>query len=189
MFASEKLRPGPAPLLEVVTAIEVNATPAAVWKHVVEFTELPPPMEALFKLGIAYPIRAEIRGRGPGAVRNCLFSTGPFVEPIEVWDEPRLLSFSVTSNPAPLQEWTPYREIHPAHLNGFLVSEHGQFRLIPLPGGRTRLEGMTWYRHNMWPVRYWEVWSDHIIHAIHRRVLLHVKQLAEADREVKREEQ
>jgi hypothetical protein len=189
MFASEKLRPGPAPLLEVVTAIEVNAKPGVVWKHVVEFTELSPPTEALFKLGIAYPIRAEIHGRGPGAVRNCLFSTGPFVEPIEVWDEPRLLSFSVTSNPAPLQEWTPYHEIHPAHLNGFLVSEQGQFRLIPLPGGRTRLEGTTRYRHNMWPVRYWEIWSDQIIHAIHRRVLLHVKALAEADREVKLEKQ
>jgi uncharacterized membrane protein YhaH (DUF805 family) len=182
MFASEKLRSGPAPLLEVVTAIEVNAAPEAVWKHVVEFTELSPPTEVLFKLGIAYPIRAEIRGRGPGAIRNCVFSTGPFVEPIEVWDEPRLLSFFVTSNPAPLQEWTPYHKIHPAHLNGFLVSDHGQFRLIPLPGGRTRLEGTTWYRHNMWPVRYWEIWSGQIIHAIHRRVLLHIKHLAEVGR-------
>ena len=182
MFASEMLRPGPLPLLKVVTAIEVDAPVETVWKQVVEFSELPPPVEVLFKLGIAYPIRAEIQGHGRGAVRNCIFSTGPFVEPIEVWDEPRLLKFSVTSNPAPLQEWTPYHEIHPPHLNGFLVSEQGQFQLTPLPGGRTLLEGTTWYHHTMWPVGYWQLWSDQIIHAIHRRVLIHVKALAEGDR-------
>ena len=182
MFASEMLRSGPLPLLKVVTAIEVDAPVETVWKQVVEFSELPPPAEVLFKLGIAYPIRAEIQGHGRGAVRNCLFSTGPFVEPIEVWDEPRLLKFSVTSNPAPLQEWTSYHEIHPPHLNGFLVSEQGQFQLTPLPGGRTLLEGTTWYHHTMWPVGYWQIWSDQIIHAIHRRVLIHVKALAEGDR-------
>jgi len=31
----------------------------------------------------------------------------------------------------------------------------------------------------MWPTSYWQLWSDQIIHAIHRRVLTHVKQLAE----------
>jgi len=171
----------PPPLLEVVTALEVNAPPERVWRHVVTFSELPPPTEALFRCGIAYPIRAEIQGRGVGAVRNCIFSTGPFVEPIIVWDEPNLLKFTVTQNPAPMQEWTPYREIHPPHLKGFLVSRQGQFLLTPLPGGRTRLQGTTWYHHNMWPARYWGFWSDHIIHTIHRRVLDHVKQLSESD--------
>jgi len=179
MFASETLLPRPTPLLKVITSIEVNAPPEEVWKQVVAFAQLPPPNEVLFKLGIAYPIRAEIRGHGPGAVRNCVFSTGPFVEPIEVWDEPRLLRFSVASNPAPLQEWTFYHQIHPPHLNGYLVSDHGQFLLSPLPGNRTCLEGTTWYRHKMWPVSYWELWSKQIIHAIHCRVLRHVKDLAE----------
>jgi hypothetical protein len=104
-----------------------------------------------------------------------------FVEPIEVWDEPRLLKFSVTANPAPMQEWTPYREIHPPHLTGFLVSKQGQFRLTPLAGGRTKLEGTTWYQHGLWPANYWQLWSDHIIHTIHLRVLRHVKQLSEVD--------
>lgn len=179
MFAAERLAEGPAPLLKVTTAIEVNAEPRRVWQHVVSFSQLPPPTEALFALGIAYPIRAEIRGTGVGAVRHCVFSTGPFVEPIEVWDEPRLLRFSVTENPAPMQEWTPYRAVHPPHLDGFLVSRQGQFLLTPLPGGRTRLEGTTWYHHNLWPARYWQWWSDSIIHSIHARVLNHVRNLSE----------
>jgi hypothetical protein len=52
---------------------------------VIEFSKLPPPQEAIFKLGIAYPMRAQIAGHGPGAIRHCVFSTGAFVEPIEVW--------------------------------------------------------------------------------------------------------
>jgi hypothetical protein len=181
MFTSETLRPDPPPLLKVVTAIDVKAPVEAVWNHVVEFAQLLPPSELIFRLGVAYPIRAEIKGRGPGAVRNCIFSTGPFVEPIQVWDEPKLLRFSVDQNPAPLEEWTPYREVHPPHLKGFLVSQQGQFKLTPLPGGHTRLEGTTWYRHTMWPVSYWQIWSDQIIHAIHRRVLLHIRSLSELE--------
>jgi hypothetical protein len=33
----------------------------------------------------------------------------------------------------------------------------------------------------MWPVGYWQIWSDQIIHTIHRRLLLHVKALSEKD--------
>ncbi|HYL86129.1 MAG TPA: DUF805 domain-containing protein [Candidatus Angelobacter sp.] len=170
------LRP---PVFEVRTAMEVNAPPEKVWSQVVAFAEIPPPKELLFRAGIAYPIRAEISGHGVGAVRHCIFSTGPFVEPIEVWDEPRLLRFGVTANPAPLEEMTPYGHIDAPHLHGYFVSKEGQFSLTALPGGRTRLESTTWYQHTMWPAAYWHLWSDYIIHKIHRRVLEHIRMAAE----------
>ncbi len=160
---------------EVRTGIEVNAPPEKVWNQVVAFAEIPPPTELLFRAGIAYPIRAEISGHGAGAVRHCIFSTGPFAEPIEVWDEPRLLKFGVTANPAPLNELSPYGNIQPPHLHGYFVSKQGQFLLTALPGGRTRLEGATWYQHTMWPAGYWHLWSDYIIHKIHLRVLEHIR--------------
>ncbi len=167
------------PLFTVRTTIEIDAPVEKVWHHVVSFSELPPPHEWFFRAGIAYPTQAKIYGRGVGARRYCVFSTGSFIEPIEKWDEPRLLKFSVTVNPPPMEEWTPYSGIHPPHLNGFLVSRGGQFLLMPLAGDRTRLEGTTWYYHNMWPASYWQLWSDAIIHRIHRRVLNHVKFLSE----------
>ena len=179
MLVGERLVDASAPLLEVKSSLDVAAPPDRVWRHVVAFTELPPPTEWLFRLGVAHPQRAEMFGTGRGAVRHCVFSTGPFVEPIEVWDEPRLLRFGVTKNPPPMEEWTPYEHVHPPHLDGFLASERGQFQLIALPGGGTRLEGTTWYRHNMWPVSYWQTWSDYIIHRIHLRVLQHIKARAE----------
>jgi len=170
----------PVPAIFVVrSAIDVQASPERVWKQVVAFSEIPPPREWLFRAGIAYPIRAEIVGSGVGAERHCVFSTGAFVEPIEVWDEPHRLKFSVTANPPPMEEWTPYPHIDPPHLHGFLVSNGGQFLLTPLPNGRTRLEGTTWYRHGLWPSGYWRVWSDAIIHQIHMRVLTHIREEAE----------
>jgi len=169
-----------APKFEVRTSINVQAPPEQVWQQVVAFGEIPAPTEALFRAGIAYPTRAEISGRGPGAMRRCVFSTGAFLEPIEVWDEPRLLKFSVTASPAPLNEMTPYGHIEPRHLHGYFESEEGQFLLTPLPGGGTRLEGTTRYRNAMWPAAYWRIWSDYIIHRIHMRVLKHIKAAAEA---------
>jgi len=72
--------------------------------------EIAPPTEWIFRAGIAYPMRAEIVGNGQGAERRCVFSTGAFVEPIEVWDEPRRLKLQSL---APMQEWTPYSHIEP----------------------------------------------------------------------------
>ncbi len=177
--AEHFFKPQPG-IFEVKSSIEVNAPPEKVWQQVVSFAEIPPPQEAIFRAGIAYPIRAEISGHGPGAVRHCVFSTGPFVEPITVWDEPRLLRFSVTANPAPMNELTPYSHIEPAHMHGYFESHQGQFLLTELPGGRTRLEGTTWYSHTMWPEQYWHFWSDYIIHHIHLRVLRHIKKQTEA---------
>jgi uncharacterized membrane protein YhaH (DUF805 family) len=167
------------PVFVVRTAIDVQAPPEKVWREVVAFSEIPPPTEWMFRAGIAYPIRAEMVGSGRGAERRCVFSTGAFVEPIEVWDEPRLLKFSVALNPPPMEEWTPYAHIDPPHLHGFLRSEGGQFRLTPLASGGTRLEGTTWYQHGLWPSAYWRLWSDTIIHRIHMRVLRHIRDEAE----------
>ncbi len=164
---------------KVHSEVVVAATPEQVWKHVVTFSDLPDPDEWYFRTGLAYPKRAHIDGSGTGAIRYCEFSTGPFVEPIEVWDQPRLLAFRVTENPAPMHEWSPYSEVVPKHLHGYLISKHGQFQLTSLPDGRTLLEGTTWYQHGLWPGQYWRRWADAIIHRIHLRVLNHVKALAE----------
>lgn len=165
-------------LRSVVTTIEINATPDKVWENVVSFPQLKAPTEFIFKAGIAYPINATIKGKGVGAVRHCNFSTGSFIEPITVWDEPRLLKFSVDEQPEPMKEISFY-DIHPNHLHGYWVSKQGQFKLTALPNGHTLLEGTTWYVNKIKPVFYWTIWSDNIVHKIHRRVLKHIKTHAE----------
>jgi hypothetical protein len=165
-------------LRSVVTTIEIDAAPSKVWQNVVSFPQLKEPTEFVFKTGIAYPINATIVGTGVGAVRHCNFSTGSFVEPITVWDEPRLLKFSVEQQPEPMKEISPY-DIHPNHLHGYWVSKQGQFKLTALANGHTLLEGTTWYINKIKPGFYWTLWSDHIVHKIHNRVLEHIKEQSE----------
>jgi uncharacterized membrane protein YhaH (DUF805 family) len=176
---SESWLARPAPR-DVSTTIDIDAPPERVWPHVVGFAELPEPPQWFFRLGIAYPRRARIEGSGVGAVRRCEFSTGAFVEPITEWSPPSRLAFDVTSQPPSMTEWSPFREVHPPHLEGFMVSKGGEFDLTPLPGGRTRLEGTTHYTLAMYPQPYWTVYAELLLHAIHRRVLVHIKALAEA---------
>ncbi|WP_420456639.1 SRPBCC family protein [Rubrivirga sp.] len=176
----EAAAPPVAPLTPVTTAVEIAAPPDVVWRHVVAFSDLPAPDDWVFGTGIAYPVRATIDGSGVGAVRRCEFTTGAFVEPITVWEPGRRLAFDVLEQPAPMRERGLFGDVHAPHLDGYFVSERGQFLLTALPGGRTRLEGTTWYRHRIWPSAYWRLWSDAVLHRIHGRVLDHVRTLAEA---------
>lgn len=167
-------------LYEVQSSVVIDAPPAQVWPHVIAFSDIPEPTDWAFRAGIAYPMRARIIGTGVGAVRYCEFSTGPFVEPITRWEPNHRLSFDVIASPAPMRELSPYGDIQPPHLHGYLRSRRGEFRFVDLGDGRTRLEGSTWYEIEMGPEAYWRVWSDAFIHRIHLRVLQHIKQEVEA---------
>jgi uncharacterized membrane protein YhaH (DUF805 family) len=169
-------------LHQVNSSVVINAAPDKVWPQVIAFAPIPQPQDWMFRLGVAYPEFAHIDGTGIGAVRYCVFSTGPFVEPITTWEPGKRLAFDVASSPEPMRELSWYQDVHPPHLNGYLRSRHGEFRLIALDGGHTRLEGTTWYEIEMAPEPYWSFWSDLVIHRIHMRVLEHIKIEAEAQR-------
>ncbi len=168
-------------LHEVQSSVVIEAPPARVWPHVIAFAPMHEPLEPLFRLGIASPQYAQIEGTGVGAIRYCVFSTGEFVEPITAWEANRRLAFDVARSPAPLREWSPYRQLSPPHLDGYLRSRRGEFRLVPLEDGRTRLEGSTWYELEMAPEGYWQLYADYLIHRIHARVLEHIKSEVDAD--------
>lgn len=162
----------------VTTAVEIDAPPEAVWPLVVAFPPLSSERSWLFHTGIAWPTGATIEGSGVGALRRCEFSTGTFLEPITAWEEPARLAFDVAAQPDPMRELSPWGAIRPPHLERGFRSERGEFRLIALPGGRTRLEGTTWYALDLHPAWYWRLVAEPIVGAIHRRVLEHVRALA-----------
>ncbi len=168
------------PTFEVMSSVEIQATPEEVWKQVIEFPDITAEQEWFFALGIASPQRARIVGQGVGAVRHCEFTTGTFVEPITVWNPPFQLGFDVSEQPDPMVELTPYRHLHPPHLEHSFRSTRGEFRLIELGNHRTRLEGRTWYQLEIYPLSYWTLWTDWIVHRIHLRVLNHIQKTAES---------
>ena len=165
----------PASLFQVTTSIDLPASPERVWQTVLQPATLAPPTQPLLKAGVGYPEASHIEGSGPSAIRYCDFSTGKLIEPVLIWDQPRELRFTVAASPLPMQEWTPYAHLHPPHLDGFLVTRQGQFRLLPLPNGGTHLEATTGYQHHLWPEQYWRWWSDYIIHGIHEMVLADIR--------------
>lgn len=181
LVLAERKGSGPTPTRMAQSSVWVNAPIERVWETVVAFPRIPEPTEAIFRLGVAYPIEARIDGAGVGAVRYCDFSTGSFVEPVTEWAPPRRLGFDVAENPPPMRELSPHQNLSTPHMAGHMVSQRGQFRLTERDGG-VLLEGTTWYSHSIRPNWYWGPISDWIIHRIHHRVLNHIKQHAERGR-------
>ena len=165
------------PVYMAESSVIVDAPRTEVWKNVIAFPDITSPPEWYFRYGVASPLRARIEGQGIGAVRHCEFTTGNFVEPITIWDEPSRLAFDVTDQPEPLVEMTPYEHIHPPHLHGTFWSVRGEFELVELSENQTRLIGRTWYTIDMGPQIYWKQWTDFIIHRIHMRVLNHIQEV------------
>jgi hypothetical protein len=183
LMGAEYLEPPPVPRFQVQTSIEIAAPPEMVWARLVRFPALPKPTEWPFRYaGVAYPIEARLTGTGLTADRECHFSTGSFKEPILAWEPGRHFAFSVASEPLLMTETSPYGQIHVRHLDDHdFQPERADFVLAPLVNGGTRLEGTTTYINKMWPGTYWHFWTDAIVHSIHHRVFVHLKQLAEAD--------
>lgn len=178
----ESRQPYVSQIRDVTTTVVITGDINDVWHEVIAFSHIPEPTEFLFKLGIAYPTHAEIKGEGVGAVRHCNFSTGTFVEPITHWEVNERLAFTVSEQPIPMTEVSLYSRIHPPHLDWALRSEKGQFLLTNLGDGTIQLSGTTWYHVRMEPEPYWGWMSDHIIHLIHKRVLIHIKHTVETKR-------
>lgn len=161
------------------TCVVINADIETIWETVIAFPDIAEPPGSYFDFGIAYPIRARIEGHGEGAIRYCEFTTGSFVEPITAWEPPHRLAFDVTEQPDPMTELSPYRHVHPPHLEGSFRSTRGEFRLIPLKNGKVRLEGRTWYQLDIGPRFYWKILTQRIVHDIHLHVLNHIKRTCE----------
>lgn len=174
----------PPPTSVVVSSVDIAATPEEIWKLIPAIPPIPGNPEFPFQTGLAYPLRSEMEGEGVGAGRLCVLSTGPLREVVTAWEPGRLLRFDVISCPPSMRELSIYRDIHPPHLENFMVSEWGQFKLIPLDATHTRLEGTSQYHNRMWPAQYWIPISDWVVHRIHYRVLNFVK--AEAEKQVTR---
>lgn len=150
--------------LSVVSEITIAAPPEVVWQNVIAFPPIDAPPEPIFAV-VAMPLEANIDGSDPGATRRCVFTNGTFVEPIEVWNAPRELSFTVKEQPG--------------NLDRYLDVTRGQFLLTDNHDGTTTVRGTTWYRLRIFPTTYWKLWADTFLHAIHMRVLRHVKKITE----------
>lgn len=166
----------------VRTSIEIAAPPEKIWPYVVSFPTFDEPAKGLLRYaGAAYPVQATVSGEGVGVERYCVFTTGTAKEIVDVWDQPHRLHFRVLNQPPLMHEtsWVP--DLKTEHLKSeYVRSREGQFDLIALPNGHTLLQGTSWYDLSYWPTSYWHLWTDALVHGIHKRVLEHIKEEAES---------
>ncbi len=166
-------------IIEQTTVIEINAPASEVWRFVPAFPDITSQPGWLYRSGVAYPLRSEMDGAGVGATRRCVLSTGIMEETVTQWEPDHLLEFKVLTVPPAMSEASIYDHVETPHLHGYFIPQRGRFTLTPLPNGRTRLEGTSWYSHQIWPQAYWSPITERVVQGIHQRVLEHIKALAE----------
>ena len=162
------------------TEVTIHASPDRIWPYLFKLDALPLPQNALFKAGIAYPVSTRSEGEFVGAARKCVLSTGVMPERITALEKNRRLAFHVIDTPVCMREMNPFGEVHAPHLKGYYRCLEGEFRLIPLGNGWTRLEGTSQYAFNIYPAPYWALWTDHIVESVHLRVMNEIKKRSES---------
>lgn len=168
------------PLHAVHSSIVIKASPALVWRSVVNQPPFPEPTQWTFRSGVGYPVRIDLPEAKIGAVRRCQFSTGLVLERIDGLEPERRLHFTIFQQGPLMKELSPYH-IQPRHLDaGYVRSVAGEFVLTPLTDGTTLLETTSWYSSRYEPSVYWSALTNGIVHEIHGRVLRAIRVSAES---------
>jgi hypothetical protein len=147
----------------------IHATADQVWPHVLAFPEIPDrPDYWIFRLGLPYPTRTTNGGDFVGADRQCMFSDGIVIRERVAEFVPReKLTFDIVEQPT-----------HP-EAYGHITLHRGQFVLRDNGNGTTTLFGSSWYTLHVRPLWYFDLWTRDMTHAVHLRVMHHVRRLSE----------
>jgi len=159
---------------------DIDAAPAEVWRAVTANRETMPRPALPFRLGLAYPLSAELHGAGVGSERIGRFSTGVARERVTAWVPGRRLAFEVLNMPPVMRELSPWRTVHAPHTVGYFQTSWTTFELQALASGGTRLTVNSAHSLRLDPAPYWEPMARWAIHANSRRVLSHLKARSEA---------
>lgn len=166
------------------TSVDIAAPPEAIWPLLFDLPNLPPPTHILFQAGVAHPISIRTAHQSVGSARECALSTGVMIERISELEPNRHLKFVVVNTPPSMRELNPIVEVKAAHLLGNFTVQSGEFDLIQLPNGHTRLVGTSHYSFRLAPGIYWALWTDMIVEQVHERVMGEIKRRAERNNQV-----
>jgi hypothetical protein len=161
------------------TEVLIDALPEEIWPLLFEMESIGEPDTALFRAGVAHPVKIRSEGEFLGAGRECVLSTGVMHEQISILERNRFLRFEVLNTPPSMVELNPFGEVRAQHLSGFFEVEYGEFKMEVMPDGMTKLLGTSRYSHQFYPDAYWSLWTDKIVDDVHRRVMNRMKSRAE----------
>jgi hypothetical protein len=153
----------------VTDLVLIHATPDQVWPHLLAFADIQErPDYWIFRLGLPYPTQTTNGGNFVGADRQCMFSDGIVIkERVSEFIPREKLTFDIVEQPA-----------HP-EAYGHITLHRGEFVLRDNGNGTTTLFGSSWYTLHVRPLWYFDLWTRDMTRAVHRRVMNHVRRLAE----------
>ena len=156
----------------VTTQVRVRARPAQIYRYLAAFPPIREPADDywLWRVGAPAPRISRAEGAFVGARRECVLGQNTIIEERITRAEPgRALFFRVTKMP------------NDPEIMGHLYLFRGGFQIVPRSDGTCDLIGHTDYGLATRPGWYFDWWAQSVIHAVHRRVLNHIRQLAEHD--------
>ncbi len=180
---AEPLIPAPQHVGQVQTVIDIDAPVQTVWKNTVEIPDIAPQeLEWTFShniVGVPKPADARLEGQGVGAVRHLRWTRGVrFEEIVTGWQSDRYLSWNFRFGPHSIPKAV---EGHIKVDSSYLKLAGGDYRLEPLPSGRTRLTLTTRYVIAT-PINAYCNWWGHIfLNDFHGTVLNVIRRRAEAE--------
>jgi hypothetical protein len=178
MFAVENVLP-PVTHFDTDQTIAVAALPDLVWASILSTDPIEGPLALPFRLGVAYPLRGEVRGQGVGAERLGEFSTGTAIERVTEWEPSRKLAFVVVRDIPGMRELSPYEHVHAPHVIGYFRTISTSFELVPRSDGGTDIVERTSHELRLDPVPYWLPMARWIVRQNNARVLEHIRSHAE----------
>jgi hypothetical protein len=178
MFAVENVLP-PLAHFDMEHTIAVAAPPEVVWESILSTDPIEGPLALPFRLGVAHPLRGEVRGEGAGAERLGEFSTGTAIERVTEWVPNRKLAFVVVRDIPGMRELSPYEHVHAPHAIGYFRTISTSFELVPRADGGTDILERTSHELRLDPVPYWLPMARWIIRQNNARVLEHIRIHAE----------
>jgi hypothetical protein len=178
IFAVENVLP-PISNFDTDQTIAVAAAPEVVWESILSTDPIEGPLALPFRLGVAYPLRGEVRGEGVGAERLGEFSTGTAIERVTEWVPNRKLGFVVVRDIPGMRELSPYEHVHAPHVIGYFRTTYTSFELVPRSDGGTDIVEHTSHELRLDPVPYWLPMARWIVRQNNARVLEHIRAHAE----------
>jgi hypothetical protein len=178
VFVAEAALP-PSVTITTQQSIEISAPTARVWQALISDEPIAGAPGLVALADFAYPIRSRIVGQGLGATRLGEFSTGVARERITAWESGKTLAFAVVTQPAMMEEMSPYRRVHAPHLHGYFETDATRFEIEALSAGKSKLVVYATHQLRIDPVLYWEPLARWAIGMNVTRVLSSIKGTAE----------
>jgi hypothetical protein len=166
-------------LRQVDNVIDIQASPAIVWKNIervppIRKEELPDSWTRW--IGFPDPVEATLSFEGPGGVRHASYEKGlRFIETVDVWDLDQRLGFSISAEPVPATTLDEHVRVGGPYFDVL----HAEYRLEPLGNGVTRLHLSSRHRLSTDFNWYAHLWTDALLFNLQQRILVVVRQRCE----------